>query len=584
MNFKIESTTNITSSVSRVNDFGSAEIYKLNLKWDKNNIKPNDKAKVYFEYPMAEITNVWLPNSAPLFGLPRAIKPSWKEMGIVSSIAVSAPVMTFYDNADKNHLTIALSETKKTIRFNFGTEEKAASLGCSFEISLIQYTDTDETELYLFVDKSDSYMYESIENVIDWWENEIEIKPMNVPDSAFDPLYSFWYSYHQDVYEKDVEDECQYAKDFGFKNVIVDDGWQTDDNNGGYAYCGDWEVCNNKFSDFAAHVKRVHDMGLKYILWFSVPFVGEKSKNWNRFKDMILYKNKVLGAGVLDPRYKEVRDFLTSLYKDAVTEWDLDGFKLDFIDSFSNPDNIPANEKMDIPDLQDAIDALMVNIRKELTSIKSDILIEFRQKYIGPNIRKYGNMLRAADCPYDYLSNRISTLDLRLSSGETAVHSDMLMWNNDEKPEVAAIQIINSIFSVVQISVKLNDLPESHKKMLRFWVKFMDENKDLLLRSKLIVREPHMYYTSATAYDEKREISAVYSNDKCIEVNHSESVIINGTARDYIILSFSEQGKYNFKVLDCMGNTVDESTIDADEKLQKINVPTSGMIELSIVK
>ena len=312
--------------------------------------------------------------------------------------------------------------------------------------------------------------------------------------------------------------------------------------------------------------------------------MGEKSKNWNRFKDMILYNNEELGAGVLDPRYKEVRDFLTSLYKNAITEWDLDGFKLDFIDSFANPDNVPANEKMDIPDLQDAIDTLMVNIRRELTSIKSDILIEFRQKYIGPNIRKYGNMLRAADCPYDYLSNRVSTLDLRLSSGGTAVHSDMLMWNNDEKPEVAAIQIINSIFSVVQISVKLNGLPESHKKMLRFWVKFMGENKDLLLRSKLIVREPHMYYTSATAYDEKREISAVYSNDKCIEVSHSESVIINGTARDYIILSFSKQGKYNFKVLDCMGNTVDESIIDADEKLQKINVPTSGMIELSIIK
>lgn len=584
MNFKIESTTNITSSVSRANDFGKAEIYKLSLKWDKNNIKPNDTVNVSFEYPMAGITNVWLPNSAPLWNLPRAIKPSWSARDIFSSIAASAPVMTFYDNADKNHLTIALSETKKTIRFNFGIEEKAISLGYSFEIPLIQYTDTDETELFLFIDESDSYMYESIKSVVDWWENAIEIKPMNVPDSAFDPLYSFWYSYHQDVFEKDVEDECRHAKEFGFKNVIVDDGWQTDDNNGGYAYCGDWEMCKNKFSDFAAHVKRVHDMGLKYILWFSVPFVGEKSKNWDRFKNMLLYKYVGLKAGVLDPRYKEVRDFLTSLYKNAITEWDLDGLKLDFIDTFENPDNVPANEKMDIPDLQDAIDTLMVNIRRELTSIKSDILIEFRQKYIGPNIRKYGNMLRAADCPYDYLSNRVSTLDLRLSSGGTAVHSDMLMWNNDEKPEVAAIQIINSIFSVVQISVKLNGLPESHKKMLRFWVKFMDENKDLLLRSKLIVREPHMYYTSATAYDEKREISAVYSNDKCIEVSHSESVIINGTARDYILLSFSKQGKYNFKVLDCMGNTVDESTIDADEKLQKINVPTSGMIELSIIK
>lgn len=37
---------------------------------------------------------------------------------------------------------------------------------------------------------------------------------------------------------------------------------------------------------------------------------------------------------MLDPRYKEVRDFLSALYKKALLEWDLDGFKLDFIDEW----------------------------------------------------------------------------------------------------------------------------------------------------------------------------------------------------------------------------------------------------------
>ena len=53
-------------------------------------------------------------------------------------------------------------------------------------------------------------------------------------------------------------------------------------------------------------------------------------------------------------------------------------------------------------------------------------MIEFRQSYIGPAIRKYGNIFRAGDCPADILSNRIHTIDLRLTSGSTAVHSDML--------------------------------------------------------------------------------------------------------------------------------------------------------------
>ena len=36
----------------------------------------------------------------------------------------------------------------------------------------------------------------------------------------------------------------------------------------------------------------------------------------------------------LDPRYKKVREYLSNLYESAVKEWDLDGLKLDFIDSF----------------------------------------------------------------------------------------------------------------------------------------------------------------------------------------------------------------------------------------------------------
>ena len=124
-------------------------------------------------------------------------------------------------------------------------------------------------------------------------------------------------------------------------------------------------------------------------------------------------------------------------------------------------------------------------------------------------------MLRAGDCPYDYMSNRVSVLDLRMSSGGTAVHSDMLMWSNDDTKESAAMQIINTIFSVVQISVKTNRLPDDHKEMLKFWVRFMDENKELLLKSKLKVSEPHMYYTSATAYDEKER------SRRCIQTENA---------------------------------------------------------------
>ena len=43
--------------------------------------------------------------------------------------------------------------------------------------------------------------------------------------------------------------------------------------------------------------------------------------------------------------------------------------------------------------------------------------------YIGPAMRKYGNIFRAHDCPNDAQSNLTRTIDLRLLSGNTAVRA-----------------------------------------------------------------------------------------------------------------------------------------------------------------
>src|SRR5699024_9968263 len=122
--------------------------------------------------------------------------------------------------------------------------------------------------------------------------------------------------------------------ELGFRTVIVDDGWQTDDTNRGYAFCGDWKVAEKKIKDMRAHVERVHQMGMKYLLWFSVPYVGMKSQMWKLFHDKLIGVDEEQQTGILDIRYPEVRTYLKNIYVKAVSEWGLDGLKLDFIDEF----------------------------------------------------------------------------------------------------------------------------------------------------------------------------------------------------------------------------------------------------------
>ncbi|PHB05610.1 alpha-galactosidase, partial [Bacillus pseudomycoides] len=84
------------------------------------------------------------------------------------------------------------------------------------------------------------------------------------------PMYSTWYSFHQDISDNEIEKQCEIAKQLGCGAVIVDDGWQTEDDHRGYAYCGDWEVSPKRIVGMREHVERVHDLGMKYLLWYSV--------------------------------------------------------------------------------------------------------------------------------------------------------------------------------------------------------------------------------------------------------------------------------------------------------------------------
>ena len=75
----------------------------------------------------------------------------------------------------------------------------------------------------------------------------------------------------------------------------------------------------------------------------------------------------------------------------------LDGLKLDFVDSFTlNQSKTNTDFKHDIS-LQESFVMLFNQIMTELKAVNNEIMIEFRQNYIGPAMRQFGKVFRAAD-------------------------------------------------------------------------------------------------------------------------------------------------------------------------------------------
>src|SRR5262249_18386183 len=172
----------------------------------------------------------------------------------------------------------------------------------------------------------------ALHDVAGWWAAQPGYTPADVPEAARRPVYSTWYNCHQSVDASVLLDEVAVAKTLGFDTIIVDDGWQTLDTHRGYAFTGDWEP--ERMPQMKAFVDGCHARGVKVMLWYAVPFVGKNAKVAALFQDKSLRFEADLGAYVLDPRYPEVRRHLVDVYRRALREWGVDGFKLDFIERF----------------------------------------------------------------------------------------------------------------------------------------------------------------------------------------------------------------------------------------------------------
>lgn len=458
----------------------------------------------------------------------------------------SMPLYACYSSGGRNRVTFAASESSEPIVMKAGIREEDNRLYFSFHYYDAKVAKRKHLVAKLRIDPRDVFWCDAIREAAEWMTDVSGRTPSPAPDAAFAPLYSTWYNFHQDVHQDEIERECAIASKMGMKTIIVDDGWQTDDTNRGYAFCGDWKESKNRFPDLKAHVARVHAMGMKYMLWYAVPWMGDKSANYARFKGKYLYHSRRLGTNCLDPRFPDVREYLISTYERALREWDIDGLKLDFIDAIRVRDGedpaVKENYRgRDIKGVTEATERLISDIYTRLSAIKPDVLIEFRQRYIGPSIRTAANMLRVRDCPADMHYNRRGIVNLRLTSGKTAVHADPLEWHPADTPEAAAKNVLCAMFSTIQYSMKLSGLDPRHVAMIAHWSRFGAAHVDALQRGRFRAYHPELAYPLIEGESGAERIFGVYAESTAVATGALDRpvYVLNATDADTLVVEVS---------------------------------------------
>ncbi|MFS4493096.1 glycoside hydrolase family 36 protein [Maribacter sp. 2308TA10-17] len=534
-----------------------------------------DPIKLTWKIPGINVKGVWKPTT----DFAKRIQADWELDHMESRISIDAPVIALFGNDDRNVMTFACSNAINTLEMNARLREEDNHFYCHMTFFSEQEQLIQNFKAQLRIDFRNLHFSDCLRDVSKWWETFEELKPTSVPDIAKKPVYSTWYQFHQNLREETLVQECKIAHEIGYEAIIIDDGWQTNDSNRGYDYTGDWQP--ERFPEMASLIKNIKATGMKAAIWYSVPFCGKKSKAYQDFKGKFLTEEH-RWAPVFDPRYPEVREHLIGLYTNALNAWNLDGFKLDFIDDFHIYESTPLGKKdgRDYASINEAVDRLLTDVITRLKAIKSDIFIEFRQKYTGPAMRKYGNMFRAFDCPGDAVMNRVRIADIRMLCGNTAPHADMITWHNDEEVEVAALQLINTLFGVPQLSIMLNDAPHTHIEMIAFYTQYWNENRDTLLNGYFVPSKPLANYPTQRVSKEGKTIIGVYEEYVTTLENADNSIHIHNAqiANHIVIRNTKDFGNYQCQVYDCRGNIISESMLAFEKGLLEIAIPPCGIL------
>ena len=568
-NYKIETENKLKKEELIQTKDGEICEYKLKIEFSEPT-RPSVYSLIW-EEDQIDMYGFWSSKSFQQHNL----TPEWGMRTNESGAVTGMPLICIYSKANKNRVTVALSDPACPTDMKVGVVEENGRLRFQIDLFTKVCPEMNNYGAVIRIDRRDIPFYKTVIDTKNWW-TELGYKNAYVPEAARMPLYSCWYSFHTKTVPEEIIYECKIAKELGMETVIVDAGWYTDSNSDAFlATCGDWEICEGKIPDMSDFVDKIHSLGMKFMLWFSVPFVGFNSKNRERFKDRLLCHRPGVSASVLDPRFPEIRRHLVDTYSAYVKKYNFDGLKLDFVDRFMLSDiSSTEYDKMDTPSVDVAVQRLFDEITTELKRINPEIMIEFRQSYIGPVLTQYANLLRVADCPNDGIFNRVGALDLRLTSGNIPVHSDMLMWNKNDTVESVMYQLLAIMFTVPQISVRFDSITREHRAALRSFLDFWREHKETLLDGELELFGADANYTVAKSKKDGESVSVLYQSRPVTVEKEETSYVFNSTGEDGVYVSITEERKYEISNL--FGERLENGILQAG--ITYLPVPNCGML------
>lgn len=498
-----------------------------------------------------------------------------------------APVYAWISQTDRNRLAVSLSEAiRPTLYTGYECDMFGSKLHNAVTFFSRGGTSLRDYEAVIRYDFRDIPYWQAVSDGANWISTFPGQNGRDVPAVSYEPLWNSWYGYHIGYTSADILAEAKLAKELGIKTIMYDMGWDrhgsTDSSS--FAECGDWRPDPRDFPDMKAHIAEIHSMGLKAMLWCGPSLMGKAAKNAERFKDKFTTETPSIcgSCHALDPRFPDVRKFLTDTLVGGFSEWNIDGWKIDFIQEFHEHgnDRVP-REGMNGRDFRYTGDATRVwleEVVEKSRKIKPDAMFEYMMAYAGPVCQRAATQIRAGDCPADAQYNRNQTVRLRLLCGNRcSVLADMFTWSREEAPEDCALQIISTLHAVPIYGMRLTDLTEGQMNAVKHWVCFARTHAETLYHGTFRPHGPASNYPLIEMSSDTETVVTVHQTGMCAAADPLKpTYIVNGTGQTGLIIITKTDSCA--EIYDTFGKIVETGSLHAG--CHELNIPKGGYVRI----
>lgn len=443
------------------------------------------RLSIQVSVPNANVNRIWYTQQIDGLGHHAYISLPWGAT-IEASGHFGCLLTALQDRYGQNRGLLALKNQSGDGSLRFSVEYGGPSM--TMTINRFVYGGvwhSDEIDETAYFDLEDVPWNHAVDSFSAWYDKEFNLT-YDTPRFCWEPAFNTWYPIKGNQREDLVLKLAGQCRDLGIKTYEIDAGWFTN--------AGTWQLDTKKIPDLKALIQKLHEMGLKVIIWYSAFDSGNSKELQN-----LCVVNNGKPTARLCPLNPIVRERATRYARELMETYGLDGLKMDFLDTGGVPMQMcEATHEHSFEFVSDGVAQTMEMMTAAMRKVKPDAIIEYRLNYATVATRRFSTMFRGQDAPSDPDHVRRHLALLRSWSRGVAVHSDYAYWTNDlDDVDVSKFMAGMVFYGVPTISVNFDELPKRHFDITKTWLAFYNCHLQRFMGGQLDHLSDDFHYSTA---------------------------------------------------------------------------------------